>query len=180
MVPIISLILSSMGCLVTAKSIKATEIVKDIIHDNFRKVNNCYISDIMIFLQLLYSVFILNKKEIYDICSIMSLNQILRIICMKVTVLPLLKRYNDKKRFLGLNGNGTEYIYSGHASYSAITFIYLLSRFNRYGKFSLVIYNIISQILIIFSHNHYTIDVILAWLIVFLLYTNTYVQKYLI
>lgn len=92
------------------------------------------------------------------------------------TVLPPLKNYRDKIRFGGINGSGTEYIFSGHASYSAIFSLYLYSK-NIVSLYILFLYNFISQFLIIVSRNHYTVDVILAWIISSSLYTNLQLCK---
>ena len=112
-------------------------------------------------------------KTLDEMLLIMSIVQFFRSICSASTILPPLKHYNDKYRLGGINGNGTEYIFSGHAAYSAISAIYLYNK-NIIGPFSLIIYNIISQLSIIITRNHYTVDVVLAWIITPLVWGNIY------
>jgi hypothetical protein len=155
--------------------------VKDIIHDNFACLNSEYfkseylgieyLSDILVFSQVGVTLFILDLSSIAELFVIMGITQLFRVVCFTTTILPPLKDYGDKERFLGTNGNGTEYIFSGHAAYSAATFIYLYTQ--QYVSLApLLIYNLVSQFLIVASRNHYTVDVILAWIIVPLVWGN--------
>mgnify|MGYP003641411489 CR=1 FL=1 len=102
----------------------------------------------------------------------MAIINFLRILCMSSTILPSLKHYNNKYRLGGINGTGSEYIFSGHASFTTLSAIYL----HKYGYDwkLLFIYNFITQGLIIITRNHYTVDIILAWIIVGLVYSNVY------
>jgi hypothetical protein len=172
MLSIIKFLISSLLCVTTAKFIKNdnTKII-DIVHNNFKIVNYHYISDFLVFSQVLFGFIKLQLYTIKEIFLIMSVIQVLRSICAISTVLPPLKNYRDKIRFGGINGYGTEYIFSGHASYSAIFSLYLYSE-NILGFYTLFLYNCISQFLIVVSRNHYTVDVLLAWIIVPLLYSN--------
>lgn len=177
MLPIFIFLISSLSCIVTAKFIKNdnTKII-DIVHNNFKIIKYHYISDFLVFLQVLFGFVKLDIYTIKEIFLIMSVIQILKSICSVSTVLPPLKNYRDKIRFGGINGSGTEYIFSGHASYSAIFSLYLYSK-NIVSLYILFLYNFISQFLIIVSRNHYTVDVVLAWIITPSLYTNLQLCK---
>jgi len=170
-------LISSLTSIVSAKFIKNnnTKII-DIVHNNFKIIRYHYISDFLVFLQILFGFFKLDIYSIKEIFLIMSVIQIIRIICSISTILPPLKKYGEKIRFYGINGSGTEYIFSGHASYSAIFSLYLYSK-NILGLYTLFLYNFISQFLIIVSRNHYTIDVVLAWIIGTLVYSNLQLCK---
>ena len=99
----------------------------DNIHNNFKIFKYHYISDFLIFLQILFGIIKLEIYTIKEILLLISIIQFLRSICSITTVLPPLKNYKDKIRFGGLNGSGTEYIFSGHASYSAVITLFLYS-----------------------------------------------------
>jgi hypothetical protein len=171
MISFIFFILSSSLCL---SSSKLTEIyyneknlnknrIIDYIHENTKEINT-YISDILILFQIIYSMSCFSLEIIEKCLFILSIIQFLRILCFTTTILPPLKK--DKIRVFGMNGNGSEYIFSGHACYSCITFLYLFLEYKeKINIYFLIIYNIISQSCIIISRNHYTVDVILAWII---------------
>lgn len=185
MFPVIFLLVSTCICVYSARNLRkdntkealvdpkkvSTELqIYDIIHSRIPYIPDSRWSDVMITLQLLLTVLNINLIDFYEICIVMGINQLLRVLCFTSTILPPLQKYETKIRFLGLNGSGTEYIYSGHASYSAISFIYLLR--SGIDFYPLLFYNMCSQMLIILSRNHYTVDVILAWIIVPLLWGN--------
>ena len=170
MLSVFLFLLSSLGCVLTAHSIPSGGGVIDMIHHNFPKIEMPYISDILILTQTVTAVTVINRETLSEMFLIMAVVQCFRILCMASTVLPPLKNYHDKYRLGGVNGNGTEYIFSGHASYSALSSIYLYT-LGKFGLLPLVFYNLISQSLIVFTHNHYTVDVVLAWIITPLVYS---------
>jgi hypothetical protein len=164
-----------MLCVITANLIKNDVKIVDIVHSNFGELNlpwsdtQKYLSDILVLLQTVYCVAIIDAGTLSELFLIMGLTQLCRVLCSASTVLPPLKNYGDKYRLGGINGTGTEYIFSGHASYSCISFIYL-SKSMHISILS--VYNFISQFLIILTRNHYTVDIVLAWIIVPLIYGN--------
>jgi len=145
--------------------------ILDVMHEKIPELKAQYLGDILVFVQVAFCTTIITWKELNLFFLIMGFTQFLKGICSFVTVLPPLKSYQDKIRIGGLNGCGTEYIFSGHASYCALTFIFLVEKFSGVF-FPLLAYNIITQVIIVISRNHYTIDVILAWIIVVLFYNN--------
>lgn len=169
-------LISTLGCIISAKYIRNDSIrVIDIVHENIPYLKMPYLSDILIFSQLLYTIFMISLKELNKIFITMTIVQFCRIICGMVTVLPPLQKYENKYRFGGLNGSGTDYIFSGHASYSALSSILLYN----YGIsiWLLIPYNLVSQLSIIITRNHYTVDVILAWIITVSVYMNVELLK---
>jgi PAP2 superfamily C-terminal len=171
MLALLLFLFSSITCVITANLVREQEKITDIIHSNLPIVNMPYISDILILLQTILAISIMSSESLIELFFIMGITQLFRVFCFFSTTLPPLKKYSDKYRLGGINGNGTEYIFSGHASYSAITFIYLYTN-NIISFFPLLVYNIISQSLISLTRNHYTVDIILAWIIVPLIYGN--------
>jgi hypothetical protein len=177
MLSLLLYLISSSLCLFSANMVKnnSSEIM-DIIHDNIREISILYLSDFLVLIQTLFSVTLMNTEELMLNFLVMGIVQIFRSICTIVTPLPPLKKYQDKYRLGGLNGSGTEYIFSGHACYSALGAIFLYKH-GIISPFPLVCYNIISQFLIVATRNHYTIDVILAWIITPLTYANVVLCK---
>lgn len=166
---------SSVLCLFTANSITNSPLrIVDFVHDTFPSLpmaNWSYFSDILVLLQTSLTITILNSKELSEFFTVMAAVQICRSICSFSTVLPPLKSYYDKYRLGGINGSGTEYIFSGHAAYSSLGAIYLWKN-GILPLWFIAVYNFISQLYIVASRNHYSVDVVLAWIITPLFYTS--------
>lgn len=174
MISLFFFLISSLTCVLTANLIKNDkDRVIDIIHDNIPYIKLTYLSDILVLSQTAFAAFVVNSQCLAEMFLIMGFVQIFRCLCSASTVLPPLKNYHDKYRLGGLNGTGTEYIFSGHASYSALGAIYLYTK-GFVGLIPLILYNFISQSAIIITRNHYTVDIILAWIIVPLIWGNLY------
>lgn len=172
MLSILLFLLSSLSCLATANNIPSSKTrVRDIIIDNVPLLNQTYLSDFLTLLPVLYMISILPVEQFPEFFTVMSVVQLSRCLCMASTILPPLKDYHDKYRLGGINGTGTEYIFSGHASYSALIFIYMCL-YTGIPVYVLIIYNLISQGCIIVSRNHYTVDIVLAWIITPLIWGN--------
>jgi len=176
MLSLLIFLFSGLSCGIFANLIKNdSERVKDIVHTNFENPNISskihYVSDFMVFLQVTSIVIIARKETISEILLIMGICQIFRLACFTTTILPPLKKYEEKFRFGGVNGSGTEYIFSGHASWAAVSFAYLYI-VGSISFFNLFWYNVISQFLITYTRNHYTVDVILGWIITLLIFGN--------
>lgn len=177
--PLTFFLSSSLLCLLTARSIKShPKKIRDLCHIYLPHINQKYLSDIMVLFSVLWFLCVTDKSSLQDAMIIVGMCQCLRAITISSTILPHLKHYNQKHRFGGINGFGTEYIFSGHAVYSCVCTIYLFL-LGYLGLLSAVIYNLVSQLLIILSHNHYTVDVILSWIIAPSLYFNLQYYKLL-
>ena len=165
-------LLSSSICILTANLIKSDKNkIIDIIHYNIPPLRQMkYLSDALVLIYVSYTMLFLETELLSQFFLIMGTVQCFRSICSISTVLPPLKKYNDKYRFGGINGTGTEYIFSGHASYCALCTIYLYEK--GINPFQLLLYNLFSQSSIIISRNHYTVDVVLAWIITPLVWKN--------
>jgi hypothetical protein len=177
MISLFLFLLTSLSCVITANLIKnnPTQIV-DIIHHHVPLLKAPYISDTLVLLQTVFTTTVAPTDIISEMFIIISILQVFRILCSISTVLPPLKNYHDKYRLGGINGTGTEYIFSGHACYSCVSAIYLYKA-KIFNVLTLIIYNIISQSLIVITRNHYTVDVVLAWIIAPLTYGNIQLCK---
>lgn len=174
MISLFFFLVSSLACVITANLIKSDQNkVIDIIHHNIPYIKLTYLSDSLVLAQTAVTAFVLDNQSLAEFFLIMGIIQFFRCLCSVSTVLPPLKNYTDKYRLGGLNGSGTEYIFSGHASYSALGAIYLYTK-GFVNIFPLLVYNVISQFAIIVTRNHYTVDIVLAWIIVPLTWSNMY------
>ena len=171
-VPILFFVISSTLCVTVAKHLRFHHsYVYDPLHICLPYIDFKYFSDVLIFIQLFLFFINLTNQIIIEFMIIMGCIQFMRALTICSTVLPPLKHFNGKIRLGGINGIGTEYIFSGHASYACLSAIYLASQ-GVCHWFPLLVYNILSQLMVIVSHNHYTVDVVLAWIITPLLYSN--------
>jgi hypothetical protein len=174
MISLFFFLISSLSCILTANLINSDPVkVIDIVHNNIPYIKLTYLSDALVLGQTALTATVVDSQSLAEIFLIMGLIQLFRCVCSASTVLPPLKNYNDKYRLGGLNGTGTEYIFSGHASYSALGAIYLYNK-GIISLFPLIVYNLISQMAIIVTRNHYTVDIVLAWIIVPLTWGNMY------
>lgn len=161
--------LSNYLCVNTARNLPKTNRVVDMVHEYFPMFRFSHMSDFLVCVQVVYTYTQITWAHLSEFCVCMAFIQICRILCFSTTILPQLRTYSSKQRFYGLNGSGTEYIFSGHASYTCLCTLYLLNLGFSWGW--LGIYNLLTQFLIIASRNHYTVDIILAWIIVPICYS---------
>lgn len=174
MLSLLFFLTSSLACVITANLIPSTQDkIVDIVHNYTPQIKAPYLSDALVLLQTVGAFSMINHDLFSEAFLVMGLTQLCRVLCSASTILPPLKNYHDKYRLGGINGTGTEYIFSGHASYSALTAIYLYRK-SLVSLPVLIIYNLISQLLIVLTRNHYTVDVVLAWIITPLIYGNVH------
>jgi hypothetical protein len=178
MISLFFFLLSSLGCVIAANLIKSDKKIIDIVHHNLPYVHLPYVSDALVLTQTVGCATVLDHEALSEFFLIMGIAQLCRILTMTSTVLPPLKNYHDKYRMGGINGTGTEYIFSGHACYACLSAIYLYT-YKIVPLHSLIVYNLISQMMIVLSRNHYSVDVVLAWIIVPLIYGNVIMCKQL-
>lgn len=176
MISLLYFLFSSLACVAVSNAIgyfrKPTTEIVDVLHRVFPVVDLPYASDILIFLQTMYSVAMVDVLELEKLFFVLGTVQCLRILCFSSTILPPLKTYAEKYRIGGLNGTGNEYIFSGHACYACVSAITLYEK--GVDIRLLILYNTISQSLIVLSRNHYTVDVVLAWIITPLVYNSNF------
>ena len=92
---------------------------------------------------------------------------LLRLALCSVTVLPSSICKIKKAEAIG---GCHDCIFSGHTSITLLLSYYIFRCFpNDTVKYGLLLYNVICGFLIISTRNHYTVDVLVAWLAVFAL-----------
>ena len=144
--------------------------IYDIIHHNLPSLRSLTIvSDILPYILLTIILFI-DLKIFYNILGFLITIFVARMIIIHLTILPKDKKCDIKNSSV-YNGGCYDKVYSGHFS---TIFICLLTLYmNKYiNLFTLLSLSIIFALIIISSRSHYTIDVVVACLIVIIVYQN--------
>lgn len=133
-------------------------------YELYESIGNYYIGCV--------SLLLLFKPSIlFDFIAFMIPIYFIRSIFMLITVLPKSGKceYNPKTAFI--QGGCYDKIFSGH---TAILFILtLLLNKNKIINFTmLVLLNVINVSIILLTRTHYTIDVIVSFLVCYIIYTN--------
>lgn len=143
--------------------------LKDIIVDNlpyFNGLDRLYdlLSFPPIFLNLLYFEYLPIDKLIVNIGII----YLLRGLCILTTTIPKFKtchiEHNDIQSLF--SGGCYDKIFSGHIAF-VITFILYLINFTDQKKYKIIyfLYIVVGSILSFITESHYSIDVLLSWII---------------
>ena len=151
------------------KSKKKSKIY-DIIHNNLPSTRKLMtIVDATPFI-LLVVIFFIDINLFYNIMGFLVPIFIFRLLVINITILPKDKKC-DIKNSRVYTGGCYDKVYSGHF---AVIFTSLLVLYtNQYiDLFSLITLSTISGLLIITSRSHYTIDIIVSFLVVIIAYQN--------
>ena len=149
-----------------------------------------YLDDLLISILVIpLFYFDINVKKLLKIIII---TRLLRLICMKSTILPSPNsKCNEylvkKEKLIGkyytiFFGRCNETIFSGHVSLMLICILFILPFVNSMMKIFLYIYAILTSLIVISLRNHYTIDVVLAWVItipIFIINSNCNIKQIL-
>jgi hypothetical protein len=144
--------------------------IYDIIHNNLPSARNLMtIVDAIPFI-LVVGILCIDVNLFYNIMGFLVTILILRLFIIHTTILPKDKKCDIKKSSI-ISGGCYDKVYSGHFS---VVFLCLLSLYmSKYiNLFTLLFLSIIFALLIITSRSHYTIDVVVAFLIVIIVYQN--------
>lgn len=108
---------------------------------------------------------------LFDLLSFIIPIYFVRSILTLITVLPKSSHCEYNSAFAFINGGCYDKIFSGHA---AIVFILtlLLQRNKIINLASLILLNTINIIIILLTRTHYTIDIIVSFLVCYIMYTN--------
>ena len=141
----------------------------DIIHDTFpsgAKYEKCI--DILVLLLglIVLLLVVLQKLDYMKVLKIVSICLILRSIMINVTVLPSPICDSQNRTKVNAIGGCHGCIFSGHTSL-IILFSYLIYKCYPKMKIFLLIYSILSSFLITITRSHYTIDVLVAWIVAY-------------
>ena len=157
--------LDSMACTVQSCNSKP---LYDILHANFPNMSKYEkaIDFIPIVIGAAVAVLAIMSNSNVDIKSLLNVLSyvlILRSITTIVTILP--SPICGQKKVEAIGGCH-DCIFSGHTSMTLI-FCYYMYLHNPYLKWPLLLYSMIGSFLIIITRSHYTIDVLIAWIVVY-------------
>lgn len=150
-----------------------------------------FLDDILVVLPLFIGLYL--KINLSNFLFILTCVYLLREITTTITLLPPTpfcfereKIKKDKSKTLTeLAGACNETIFSGHTSLMLISILFILPKItNNYIKILIYLYAITTSVIIISLRSHYTIDVVLAWVICILFYVayfgNNIIKKMLL
>jgi len=145
----------------------------DILHyDNFNIKSVSFFSEIMILSLIFFFIYNISVENIPQTDVILFIKYLtilvlIKTVLMNVTILPDSSQkcsYNDNIFKMIFLGGCNDLIYSLH-----MTIVLLILHFLKKNKIITnkyaTIYSVLQAFLIIFSHNHYTLDVLLAFII---------------
>ena len=160
---------------------------KELYDSGFNNISMIYynfLDDILVVLPLILCVYY--KIDFSEFLFILTIIYIIREVTTSVTLLPptpycIVKskeRSKKSKLITHISGACNETIFSGHVSLMILSFLFVLPKIqNNIIKLLIYLYSIITSIVIISLRSHYTIDIILAWIICILFYISYFGNK---
>jgi hypothetical protein len=136
-------------------------------YEKYEFIGNIYIIIILLF------VFKSSKyiSIIFDLIAFIIPIYFIRSILTLITVLPKSSECNYNQSFAFINGGCYDKIFSGHSAFLFILTL-LLNKYKIINFATLIILNIINVSIILLTRTHYTIDVIVSFLVCYIIYTN--------
>ena len=153
------------------KQIKYEKPLYDILHNTLPnlKAYDRYIDLIPSLLGIFVVCLMVNGDspiQVKKILRQLSMLFILRMLTTSITILPSPICSSSKKACA--IGGCHDCIFSGHTAVMLLLSFYISQSNPSFSKI-LVLYNIVGSLLIISTRNHYTIDVFIAWIVVYAL-----------
>lgn len=156
----------------------------DLGFNNIKIIYYNFLDDILVMLPLILCIYY--KINFSEFLFMLTMIYLLREITTSVTLLPPTpycinkskERNNSSKIITQISGACNETIFSGHTSLMLLAFLFVLPKIkNNYIKIIIYFYAIFTSIVIISLRSHYTIDIILAWIICILFYVSYFGNK---
>ena len=136
-------------------------------YEKYEFIGNIYIVIVLLF------VFKSSKSIsiIFDLIAFIIPIYFVRSILTLINVLPKSSECNYNPSLAFINGGCYDKIFSGHAAFVFILTL-LLKKYRIINFATLIILNIVNVSIILFTRTHYTIDVIVSFLVSYIMYTN--------
>lgn len=136
--------------------------------EKYEFIGNIYI--------IIVSFFILFKPSksisiIFDMISFIIPIYFIRSILTLINVLPKSSECNYNPSLAFVNGGCYDKIFSGHTAFVYILTL-LLNKYKIINFATLIILNILNVSIILLTRTHYTIDIIVSFLVSYIMYTN--------
>jgi len=133
----------------------------------------CVMGTIFVLLCVFFSGHFIEFLTLFVVISI------IRFIFINITVLPKIQSQCTVKKIGFMYSLCYDKIFSGHAT-ALFLFTLFLHQSKTISMFTLIILNLLNALLIISTQAHYTIDVIVAYLVTFMVFENKkYFLKYI-
>lgn len=143
-----------------------------------------FLDDVLVLLPVFLGIYY--KINFNEFLFMLTVIYVLREITTSITLLPptpfCFERSKDKasksEYITNISGTCNETIFSGHTSLMLLIFLFILPKIqSNLLKILIYIYAILTSIVIIGIRSHYTIDVIVAWVICILFYVAYFGNK---
>lgn len=121
---------------------------------------------LLLILILLFKRPNINQIEDYLLCYMIIM--LLRMFSMSLTIMPSIACEYKKHQNI-ITGGCHDCMFSGHTSLVLLVLLILVTDY-KYPKVICLIIGIMYSLLIISSHAHYSVDVVIAWYITFLVF----------
>jgi hypothetical protein len=150
------------------KNNKTTPKVYDIGHKYLPNISK-YEYILNIILGLAACSFFIYPKIFLPFLVLFLIIIVIRMITIQLTVLP--KTTCDIKTSFDLSGYCYDKIFSGHTAFMCLLTLFLYN-LKKISVFALIIINVLYGLLIISARSHYTIDVVVAFIVTLLIFQN--------
>jgi hypothetical protein len=136
-------------------------------YEKYEFIGNIYIVIVLLF------VFKSSKtiSIIFDLISFIIPIYFIRSILTLINVLPKSSECNYNPFLAFINGGCYDKIFSGHSAFLFILTL-LLNKYKIINFATLIILNIVNVSIILLTRTHYTIDIIVSFLVSYLMYSN--------
>jgi hypothetical protein len=154
------------------KNLKIEQNIKiyDIIHHNLPSMRHLSVIVEAIPFIIIAIVFFIDLKLFYNLSGLLITIIIFRMFIIHFTILPKDKKCDIKNSSV-YNGGCYDKVYSGH--FASVLICLLILYKNKYiNIFTLVFLSMVMAFLLILTRAHYTIDIVVAFLVVWVVYQN--------
>jgi hypothetical protein len=114
-------------------------------------------------------IFFIYPKIFVPFCILFFIIFVIRLITIQLTVLP--KTSCNVKKSFDLSGYCYDKIFSGHTAFFCLITLFLYN-LKKISILPLVIINVFYGMLIVAARSHYTIDVVVAFMVTLLIFQN--------
>lgn len=118
---------------------------------------------------------IMNLKIFMEFLNIFIIILIIRSVLIYVTILPGHK-YCKNNQYKFFEGGCYDKIISGHTAYVFLSTLYLY-KYKLLSKTSLILLNLMNSFILLSIRSHYTVDILLGYLLTGLIFQNKYKCK---
>jgi hypothetical protein len=157
--------------------------IYDVLHNKLPFIEHQELIDGFPIIITIYLIYVLYKtKKFYlikDYTSILFMLFSIRLLLNNVTLIPVIKSKKQDKEYmkkrcsnkLNITGGCNDYIFSGHMTVTMLSVLFIMLAKQKVDV-SLILYSMMSALMIICTHSHYTVDVILAIVITLLTFSS--------